>query len=115
MEVVKTLQLGANGTRRLQQKWQEKLIALRYSKDRSTNTRYTRLEIVLGQHDAKPIHHKSVQRFDFDAIKVRLNSPKAELRENVKRIDSRWSEESKLREIRYKDAKHFGLVEVIVE
>ena len=49
MDVVKTLKPGKPGTKRLQERYGEQLVAVRYRLDRKTNTHYTTVELIVEQ------------------------------------------------------------------
>ena len=59
MEVLKTLKPGDNGTKRLSNRYGDRLVCVRYRQDKSRNRRFTTVEIIV---DEGPIEQNKIYR-----------------------------------------------------
>ncbi|RLT96368.1 hypothetical protein [Ketobacter sp.] len=59
MEVIKTLRPGDSGTKKLTERYGDRLICVRYRKDEAKKRRYTTIELIV---DEGPIDHNKLYR-----------------------------------------------------
>lgn len=88
--VVKTLWPPQPGTRRLQQRYGETLVCVRYRHDATGLRRYTTVEIVV---DEAPVTGRHVDQRWFP---VRIAFHEESLRANAKRHGARWDQATRL-------------------
>ena len=79
MDVLKTIKPGQPGSKRLQHRFGDKLLAVRYRLDKTKNTRLTTVELVVDEYPnldsgtiTVPI---GVEQARYLAIKVAFNEP----------------------------------------
>ncbi len=83
--VIKRLTPGAPGTRRLQQRYREGLVCVRYREDPKRGVRYTTVEIVVDQRQI-------AAKEDL----IRLAHNEANLRRQIMAAGGQWDEKLKL-------------------
>lgn len=59
MDVIKTLRPGDSGTKKLSQRYGDRLVCVRYRKDEQKKRRYTTIELIV---DEGPIDHNKLYR-----------------------------------------------------
>lgn len=89
-KVIKRLQPGAGGTRRLQQRYGKELVCVRYRESADGDTRTTTVEIVIERR--RNLQHTPAKAEQL----VRINFGESELREKVKAAGGRWDPKLKL-------------------
>jgi hypothetical protein len=114
METRLTLRPGQPGTRKLVQKYGERLIRVRYVYDPSSGRRLKTVELVV---ESVPwlARSRRPRRQDDDVVYVRIAYHEAELRERAKRLGAIWRRPQKLWEITFRDSKRLGIEDRIVE
>ena len=114
METRLTLRPGQPGTRKLLQKYGERLVRVRYVYDASSGRRLKTVELVVESVPWKG-RVRRARRQDDDVVFVRIGYEEAELRERAKRLGAIWRKAQRLWEITYRDSKRLGIEDRIVE
>lgn len=114
METRLTLRPGQPGTRKLVEKYGERLIRVRYVYDPASGRRLKTVELVVESVPWKT-RGRSPRRRDDDVVYVRIAYHEAELRERAKRLGAIWRHPQRLWEITFRDSKRLGIEDRIVE
>ena len=114
METRLTLRPGQPGTRKLLEKFGERLLRVRYVYDSASGRRLKTVELVIEAVPWIP-KSRSPRRQDDDVVYVRIAYHETELRERAKRLGAIWRAPQKLWEITYRDSKRLGIAGRIVE
>lgn len=114
METRLTLRPGQPGTRKLVEKYGERLVRLRYVYDAAAGRRLKTVELVIEDVPWKPDPRKT-RRQDDDAVYVRIAYHETELRERAKRFGAIWRQPQKLWEITFRDSKRLGIEDRVVD
>jgi len=117
VDIKTTLKPGQNGTKRLQEKYGERLACVRYRYDEATSKRYTTVELI----------EEEVVWAGTEALKSRPPSPAADqllgvrveywetdLRDKVKATGAIWRRRQKLWEMHYGGIVSLGLESRVV-
>lgn len=122
MDVVKTLRPGQPGTKRLKERYGDRLIAVRYRLDRLTGTHYTTVELVVEQ---KYVLHRSNDLPSSPATPPASPSPAAktalrilrhehELQRQVRQAGGQWDPRNQVWLIEAEAVERLGLQERII-
>ena len=113
METRLTLRPGQPGTRKLLEKYGERLLRVRYVYDLSNRRRLKTVELVV---ESVPWTGRSrrPRRHDEDIVYVRIGYEETELRARAKNLGAIWRKPQRLWEITYRDSKRLGIVDRIV-
>lgn len=114
METRLTLRPGQPGTRKLLDKYGERLVCVRYLYDPASGRRLKTVELVVEAVPWKK-RPRRPRRQDDDVVYVRIRYEETELRERAKRLGATWRKPQKLWEITYRDSKRLGIEDRIVE
>jgi hypothetical protein len=114
METRLTLRPGQPGTRKLVEKYGERLVCVRYVYDVAAGRRLKTVELVVQSVSWKP-RVRTRRRRDDDVVYVRIAYHETELRERAKRLGAIWRHPQKLWEIPFRDSKRLGIEDRIVE
>jgi serine kinase of HPr protein (carbohydrate metabolism regulator) len=114
METRLTLRPGQPGTRKLVEKYGERLIRVRYVYDAEGRRRLKTVELVVEAVPWRPNPRKP-RRQDDDIVYVRIAYHETELRERAKRLGAIWRHPQRLWEITFQDSKRLGIADRIVE
>jgi hypothetical protein len=114
METRLTLRPGQPGTRKLVEKYGERLVRVRYVYDAAARRRLKTVELVI---ESVPWNGRarSPRRRDDDVVYVRIAYHETDLRERAKRLGAIWRQQQKLWEITFRDSKRLGIEDRIVE
>ena len=114
METRLTLRPGQPGTRKLVEKYGERLVRVRYVYDAATSRRLKTVELVV---ESVPwiAKARNPRRRDDDVVYVRIAYHETDLRERAKRLGAIWRQPQKLWEITFRDSKRLGIEDRIVE
>ena len=114
METRLTLRPGQPGTRKLVEKYGERLVCVRYVYDAAAGRRLKTVELVV---ESVPWYAKARKRRrqDDDVVYVRIAYHETELRERAKRLGAIWRQPQRLWEITFRDSKGLGIEDRIVE
>ena len=104
---------GQKGTKKLLQKYGERLVCVRYRYDQKQKKRYKTVELIEEVVDWEP------KEFDFDemdkTVFVRIGYKEMGLRERVKAAGGLWDPNRKLWKLMYSQAVHLGLIKRIAK
>lgn len=106
-----TLRPGQNGTKKLQGKYGDRLLAVRYRYDDERRVRIKTVELI--EEELPWI--MAPRRKPEEPILLRLEFPERELREAVKAAGGIWQPERKLWQLTYGQACRLGIEQRIVE
>lgn len=117
MRTTTTLRPGQKGTKRLMEKYGERLVCVRYRVDRNTGKRYTTIELIEQENetasqaadDRLNQHQHKTQR-----LGLRIEYWETDLREKVKQAGGMWRPRQKLWELPYSDVVSMGLESRVV-
>jgi hypothetical protein len=114
METRLTLRPGQPGTRKLVEKYGERLLRVRYVYDAEGQRRLKTVELVIEVVPWEP-RARRPRRHDDDVVYVRIAYDETDLRDRAKRLGAIWRKEHRLSEITFRDSKRLGIVGRIVE
>jgi hypothetical protein len=114
METRLTLRPGQPGTRKLLEKYGERLVCVRYVYDAAAGRRLKTVELVIVsvRWSAKA---RKRRRQDDDVVYVRIAYHETDLRERAKRLGAIWRHPQRLWEITFRDSKRLRIEDRIVE
>jgi len=116
MDIKATLKPGQKGTKRLVDKYGERLLCVRYRYDEASSKRYTTVELIEQEGEwavDTPAVHKEPLLPDR-RLGVRLEFSESDLRQQVKARGAIWRPRQKLWEMRYEDIVALGLESRVV-
>ena len=114
METRLTFRPGQPGTRKLVERYGERLLCARYVYDAAAGRRLKTVELVVESVPWETRRRRSRGQ-DDDVVYVRIAFHETELRERAKRLGAIWRQPQKLWEITYGDSKRLGIEDRIVE
>lgn len=109
METRLTLRPGQSGTKKLLERYGERLVRVRYLYDPQAGRRLKTVEIV--ESVAWHPRPRQPRRRDDEIVTERIAFQETELRERAKRLGAVWRPAQKLWEITWRDAKRLGIAE----
>ena len=112
METRLTRRPGQGGTKKLVQRFGERLVCVRYRYDEEKRCRHKTVELIMESVPWDPSARRP-RRQDEEMIAVRIGYPESELRERAKRLGALWRPAHKLWEITWRDAKRLGIADRI--
>lgn len=117
MEVLKTLSPGRPGTQRLQRKYGDRLVSVRYRHDPARKRRITTVELIVDEAPFLPRRPHERQLFPHPNrhVYVRIAFEETDLRQKVKDAGGRWDKDRKLWRLPFTKAVALGLRERIRE
>lgn len=117
MKIKATLKPGQNGTKRLLEKYGNRLVCVRYRYDEGTGKRYTTAEVVVDESSDVVVVRESdcVRAHQSLRFGVRIDYWESELREKAKARGAIWRPRQKLWEMRYDDVIELGLESRVVK
>lgn len=101
----KRLSPGTPGTKRLQERYGDKLLCVRYRIDPETGRRFTTVELVVEERSGPPAQ----------AVWVRVGYGETALRQQIKESGGTWDSNRKLWQVSGTTAKALGLQKRIVK
>lgn len=110
METRLTLQPGQSGTKKLLQRYGERLVRVRYLYDPQARRRLKTVELIVESVPWQP-RERHPRRRDDEIVAVFIAFKEIELRERAKRLGAVWRPAQRLWEITWRDAKHLGIAE----
>jgi len=103
---------GERGTKKLQAKYGDRLICVRYRYDEQQQKRYKTVELIEEEVDWEP---KRDEIADHTLVEIQVDWMEGELREQVKAVGGRWNPERKVWRLEYGQVVALGLKKRIVE
>ena len=113
METRATLRPGQKGTRKLVERYGERLVCVRYVYDAKLCRQYKTVELIVSSAAWQP-NRRNPRRRDDDIVAVRIAYEATELRARAKRLGAVWRPVQKLWEIAWGDAKRLGVGDRVV-
>jgi hypothetical protein len=114
MDVVKTLRPGDSGTKKLTQRFGDRLVCVRYRKDENKKRRYTTIELIV---DEGPIDQNKLYRLDPEeralCVGVYVAKGDHDARRTVMLAGGKYDEKADLWRISLGKVVKFGLIERI--
>jgi hypothetical protein len=112
MEIKATLKPGQNGTKRLQEKYGDRLVCVRYRYDQQNGKRFTTVELV--EEEVQWVMEGSVKPHapppaNQQRLGIRVEYWETDLRSRIKAAGAVWRPRQKLWEMRYEDVIALGL------
>ena len=114
METRLTLRPGQNGTKKLLERYGERLVRVRYLYDARTGRRLKTVELIVEAVPWRP-RPRHPRRSDDDIVAVRIAFAETDLRERAKRLGAVWRPVQKLWEITWRDAKRLGIADRVTQ
>ena len=108
METRLTLRPGQGGTKKLVERYGERLVRVRYLYDREKQGRLKTVELVVDSVPWQP-RARRLRRHDDEIVAVRIAFHERELRERAKRLGAVWRPAQRLWELTWRDAKRLGI------
>lgn len=113
METRLTLRPGQHGTRKLLERFGERLVRVRYLYDPATGRRLKTVELIVESVPWTPRPRKPRRR-DDEIVAVRIAWNETDLRERAKRLGAVWRPAQKVWEMHWSDARRLGLTARVV-
>jgi len=110
METRLTLRPGQSGTKKLLERYGERLVRVRYLYDRQAGRRLKTVELIIETVPWRPRPRHPRLR-DDEIVAVRIAYQETDLRERAKRLGAVWRPAQKLWEITWRDAKRLGIAD----
>jgi len=110
METRLTLRPGQNGTKKLRERYGDRLVRVRYLYDPQARRRLKTVELIVEAVPWQP-RERHPRRRDDEIVAVRIAFQETELRERAKRLGAVWRPAQKLWEITWRDAKRLGIAD----
>ena len=108
METRLTLRPGQDGTKKLVERYGERLVRVRYLYDPQAGRRLKTVEPIVESVAWRP-RPRHPRRCDDEIVAVRISYEETDLRERAKRLGAVWRPAQKLWEITWRDAKRLGI------
>ena len=108
MEIRLTRRPGQPGTKKLLQRFGERLVCVRYRYDEQKHCRHKTVELIVETVPWQGNIRRSRRR-DEEMVAVRIAYAETELRERAKSLGAIWRPRQRLWEMRWLDAKRLGI------
>lgn len=102
-----TLRPGARGTKRLQARFGNELMFVRYRYDAGVRRRYKTIELIVDERRWLPRHLRDI------LVGIRLAFNERDMRLHILRCGGQWDPAHQCWELRLEDADHLGLIDRI--
>ena len=114
METRLTLRPGQHGTRKLLERFGERLVRVRYLYDPESGRRLKTVELIVESVPWAPRARKPRRR-DDEIVAVRIAWDETDLRERAKRLGAVWRPAQKVWEMHWSDARRLGVANRVVD
>jgi len=114
METRPTLRPGQHGTRKLVERFGERLVRVRYLYDAAAGRRLKTVELIVESVPWTP-RPRRPRRRDDEIVAVRIGFDETDLRERARRLGAVWRPAQKLWEMRWGDVRRLGLASRVVD
>ena len=114
METRLTLRPGQHGTRKLVERFGERLVRVRYLYDAAAGRRLKTVELIVESVPWTP-RPRRPRRRDDEIVAVRIAFDEADLRERARRLGAVWRPQQKLWEMHWGDVRRLGLASRVVD
>ncbi len=108
---------GQNGTRRLTEKYSNRLLGVRYRYDETARKGYTTVELIEEETDwvaVPPNPAEQPTHLPMERLAVRVEYCETDPRNKVKKVGGIWRPRQKLWELSYEDVVALGLESRVV-
>ena len=112
-----TLRPGQKGTKRLQEKYGDRLVCVRYRYDSVSGKRYTTVELLEAESKWTTKNASSkgeITNTETRKLGVRIEYWETDLRQKAKEVGAIWRPRQKLWEMAYEDVVELGLENRVV-
>jgi hypothetical protein len=109
-----TLRPGQNGTKKLLERYGDRLVRVRYLYDAATGRRLKTVELVVDSIPWAP-RNRQPRRRDDEIVAVRIAFQETDLRARAMRLGALWRPAQRLWEMRWIDAKRLGIADRVVQ
>lgn len=112
-----TLKPGQKGTKRLIEKYGDRLVCVRYKYDMTARKRYTTVELIEEESEwalTPPLSTQTPPPLPAPRLAVRVEYWETDLRHQVKKAGGIWRPRPKLWELGYEDVVALGLESRVV-
>ena len=113
METRLTLRPGQHGTRKLVERFGQRLLRVRYLYDAEAGRRLKTVELIVESVPWTP-RPRRPRRRDDEIVALRIGWDEADLRKRAKRLGAVWRPRQKLWELRWGDVRRLGLTSRVV-
>jgi hypothetical protein len=110
METRLTLRPGQSGTKKLVERFGERLVRVRYLYDEKSGRRLKTVELIVESVPWRP-RARRLRRRDDEIVAVRIAFHETDLRDRAKRLGALWRSTQKLWELTWADAKRLGIAD----
>ena len=114
METRLTLRPGQHGTRKLVERFGERLLRVRDLYDSAAGRRLKTVELIVESVPWTP-RPRRPRRRDDEIVAVRIGFEETDLRERARRLGAVWRPQQKLWELRWADVRRLGLASRVVD
>ena len=114
METRLTLRPGQAGTKKLLDRYGERLVCVRYLYDRDRGRRLKTVELVIAEAPWKP-KARRLRRGEDDIVCVRIAWHEADLRQRAKNLGAVWRPAQKIWEMKWGDVKRMRLTDRVTK
>jgi hypothetical protein len=118
MQTRLTLSPGQKGTKKLLQKYGDRLVCIRYRYNTELKRKYKTVELIVEESPWAPDNStakiKKGSKFN-SPVKVRVGYSEIELRDRIKNSGGRWNKEDRAWLLPYRKAVEFGIESRIVK
>jgi len=105
-----TLRPGQSGTKKLVERYGERLVRVRYLYDEDHGRRLKTVELVVESVPWRP-RPRHLRRRDDEIVAVRIAWAETDLRERARRLGAVWRPAQKLWEMTWVSAKRLGIAD----
>jgi hypothetical protein len=105
-----TLRPGQSGTKKLVERYGERLVRVRYLYDEANGRRLKTVELIVESVPWRP-RPRHLRRRDDEIVAVRIAWAETELRERAKRLGAVWRLAQKVWEITWDNAKRLAITD----
>lgn len=114
MDVIKTVSAGAPGTKKYLRKFGDRLVCVRYRKEKNSNRRFTTVELIVDENTVFPNLFRR-QPHPSKIVSLRIGFDEYELRQKIKQQGAKWSPEQKTWKLAWQDVVSLGLEDRVIE
>jgi hypothetical protein len=113
METKRILKPGQPGTKKLLQRYGEKLLCVRYRYDAENKKRLKTVELIIQE---MPRQQPKTNEYPMNSVmSIRVRYGEIELRRKVRAAGGRWNRNKKVWQLTYKEVLRLGLTDRIVK
>lgn len=115
MEVIKTLKPGQDGTKYYQNKFGERLICVRYRRDKNKKLRYTTVELIMDEGPIRPYPVPDSELYPNKLVWIKVFYTEVDYQNRIKQIGGTWDNDRKIWKLPFHKVKALGLESRIVK